>query len=1070
MKPFLQSIARTYLHHESDTLVDTCFVFPNRRSTVYFTDYMRAEAQKEGRRIILPETTTIVDFTESFSQNSMAADRMEMVFILFGVYRDVVGAGAGAEAASSIDFNRFIQWADVLLNDFDDVDHALADPEKIFSNVERLKEISSNYLTAEQIEVLGHYFDTTNLRADVERFWNHIGPHDSEGNHKASQGFLRIWQVLGEVYRSFIEHLEHSGLHSPGMSVRRAVAAIKGMGAPDFRWRRYVFTGFDTITNAQLAIMKRMQTLRHPDGTPLADFYWDLSSPAFRGDHRSDGARTVERYSKMLPSLYPCVPPVENFPPIHAIGVPSRVGQAKAVGELLEKIRAQRLKHIHETDGGADPNAEDNLLRDTAVVLPEENLLTPLLSSLPDDIGKLNITMGYKLRNTAAAGLLRDIALMQRHTSTCNGQKTFFADDVARVLSNPIVQERSLDACIHALFALQTLHLISVPKSFFEENDERRELLPIFTPLPDRLAVGEAFDYQHEVVRWLETALGADSQKKVSTPADETDFDDDSPRETIRVADGPNDANAVQHAFLQAYGEAIDRLKGFCGIYLPPDAPIDKTTAFTLADRIVQGEMISFEGLPLIGLQIMGVLEARSLDFDTLIIPSLNERVFPCVRFTASFIPPVLRRAFGLTTPDEQEAIFAYRFYRMMSRAHHVYLLYDARATGRRTQPSRYIHQLEHIYRPQGFRRSTYAYRMHNPEETAFTVEKNESIRRHLDRYRTSGPDALYLSASRINQYLSCPMSFYLQYVAGYSREDQPTEWIDESTYGTIVHEVLENVYGSLLKDSPNGVLVEASTIDGFLNLNDRTIQVLTTRAINRNFLNLPDDRLDFSLSGQNKLTGSIVAQYVRKTLERDRDLTPFVYLHGEWGKGEEGPLTLTDDTGNSMTFNFTCRIDRVDRVPDSDGTPRLRIVDYKTGGDSDEAQDLESVFTNYKSKGLLQLMLYAQAYAARKNCGEPISLSLYSLRRLMLEPVGPYKIRVAPFRPQTESDIALKQMPRSTKWRILDYRDYSPQLNRLLIGHLNELFSDEPFRCTDDISHCRLCRFTSICRTDKDD
>lgn len=164
-------------------------------------------------------------------------------------------------------------------------------------------------------------------------------------------------------------------------------------------------------------------------------------------------------------------------------------------------------------------------------------------------------------------------------------------------------------------------------------------------------------------------------------------------------------------------------------------------------------------------------------------------------------------------------------------------------------------------------------------------------------------------------------MSFYLQYVAGYSREDQPTEWIDESTYGTIVHEVLENVYDSLLKDSPNGVLVEASTIDGFLNRNDRTIQVLTTRAINRNFLNLPDDRLDFSLSGQNKLTGSIVAQYVRKTLERDRDLTPFVYLHGEWGKGEEGPLTLTDDTGNSMTFNFTCRIDRVDRVPDSDRT-----------------------------------------------------------------------------------------------------------------------------------------------------
>lgn len=132
-------------------------------------------------------------------------------------------------------------------------------------------------------------------------------------------------------------------------------------------------------------------------------------------------------------------------------------------------------------------------------------------------------------------------------------------------------------------------------------------------------------------------------------------------------------------------------------------------------------------------------------------------------------------------------------------------------------------------------------------------------------------------------------MSFYLQYVAGYSREDQPTEWIDESTYGTIVHEVLENVYGSLLKDSPNGVLVEASTIDGFLNRNDRTIQVLTTRAINRNFLNLPDDRLDFSLSGQNKLTGSIVAQYVRKLWNATATLPLSCIYTGNGARGKRG-------------------------------------------------------------------------------------------------------------------------------------------------------------------------------------
>lgn len=1078
MTPFLQSIAHTYLQHESDTLLDTCFVFPNRRSTVYFTDYMREEARKAGRKIILPETTTIVDFTESFSGRSIPADRMEMVFILFGVYRDVVGAANGAERAASIDFNSFVQWADVLLNDFDDVDHALADPEMIFANVENLKELSANYLTPEQIEVLGHYYDTTGLRADMEHFWKHIDYPGNDDTHKASHEFLRIWQALNEVYRNFQKRLEQKGLHSPGMSVRRAAAAVKAMGAGDFRWKRYVFVGFDTITNAQLAIMKRMQTLRHPDGTPLADFYWDLASPAFSGARQSDGARTVARYAQMLPPLYPCISPVGTFPPISVVGVPSRVGQAKAVGEILDKIRKERMHAaVDNTDGEAGEG--DNLMRDIAVVLPEENLLTPLLSSLPDGIGKLNITMGYKLRNTAVAGLLRDIALMQRRTSTCNGEKTFFWEDVVRVLSNPIMQERSFEACVHALFEIQTRHLMSIPRSFFEAKDERRDMLAVFNPLPDRLAVNEAFDYQRDVVEWLETALTARPQPDNPTEtAEEPDGkaeeepDDSTGRETITVGNGANDVNAVQRAFLQAYAEAIDRLREFCTVYLPADAPIEKATAFTLADRMVQGEMISFDGLPLIGLQIMGVLEARSLDFSTLIIPSMNERVFPRVRFTASFIPPILRRAYGLTTPDQQEAAIAYRFYRMISRAGKVYLLYDARATGRRTQPSRFIHQLEYIYRPANFRRLTFDYRMHNPGETAFTVAKSESIKKKLERYRTQGPDALNLSASSIELYMNCPMAFYLQYIAGYAREDQHTEWIDESTYGTIVHEVLENIYAPMVENAPGGALVEKATLDNLLEKGNRTVDVLTTRAINRNFLHLPDDQLEFSLTGQNNLIGQIVAQYVKKTIERDRDLTPFVYLHGEWGKDNVGPLTLTDDQGKSMTINFTCRIDRVDKIYDPDGTPRLRIVDYKTGGDAVSAKSLEDPFTDHKTKGLLQLMLYAQAYAADKGLDEPIALSIYSLRKLMQNPVGPYEINIAPFRPQTEKDIAMKFARKYndiTKWRILDYRDYAPQFNARLIQLLEELFSDEPFRCTDNEKNCGLCRFSSICHTDSE-
>lgn len=1059
MTPFLESIAQAYFHNERQNLVDTCFVFANRRSIIYFSDYLHSIAKKEKQRIILPQITTIVDFTESFSSDSVAAERMEMIFILFNIYRNVVGEVGGPDSAEAVDFNKFIQWADVLLNDFDDVDQALADPDKIFLNVEELKEISTNYLTPEQIELLGHYFDTDRLRCDMEQFWSHI-PHEADSKQKTSQKFLRIWQVLGEVYRRFIAEMKHRGMHTPGMSVRKAAETIKSMGINDFKMNRYVFVGFDTLTVAQLSIMKQMARLKHDDGSPLADFYWDLASPAFHGDRHPEGVRAVAGYAHALPSLYDCAEHIDEFPPIDIIGVPSRIGQAKAIGSILNsKFKFDSSNDVENTPELDSVPHNQQLLRNTAIVLPEETLLPTLLSSIPESVADINITMGYKLRNTAVAGLLREINLMQKRATSGVANPVFFYEDVIRVLSNPIVQQCSPNLCVSIILEIQRRRIFSISPSFFEECG-REVLKPLFTYIPALTSPKQIFSYQRKIVEWLTDVLSMQHEPEA--------LPDDSLKQNIIVEQISQSALAVQKAFLKGYLEALAHLDILCSNYLPADIPLEKLVAFSMIDRMVQGETLSFNGVPLKGLQIMGVLEARSLDFDTIIIPSMNERVFPRARFTASFIPHVIRKAYGIATADDEENVYTYRFYRMISRAKKVYLLYDARSSGRRTQPSRYIHQLQNIYRPNKLRRSTFAYSLRNPEEKSFIVKKTPEIMARLKEFLPEG-GTRNLSASSIKLYLKCPMSFYLSYIAGYNREDRISEWIDESTFGTIVHEVLENVYGSLLEQSPKGVLVNEATIDSLLNRSNTLIANLTTRAINRNFLNLPEEKLDVALTGQNRLIANIVIMYVCNTLRRDRENTPFTYLHGEWGDNDSGPLTLIDEQGNSLTFNFTARIDRIDRIVDEFGAQRIRIIDYKTGSDIANLVTFNKALDDYKTISIVQLMLYAAMYAARTGYAGPIQPMLYSMRQMVLNPIQPYRISEAPSQPNTDIDPKLKSPKHEKdKWKILDYREYIAQLNSLLLPKLKELFDpDVPFVCSDDKADCSHCLFSSICNRD---
>ena len=1069
LNPFLFSIAEAYVRNESDSLLDYCFVFPNKRSATFFIDYIEQVAREESRdsQFIPPATTTIVEFTESFC-DTCQIERMEAIFMLFEIYSGVLRRRRGDSEADALDFNRFVYWADLLINDFDDVDNALADPDEVFRNVEALKEISANYLTPEQIEIIRQYWSDDHIPQDVRNFWNHIAHPGSGHDSKASVGFLKLWQVMKDVYYGFRQRLEDAGLHTPGMAARHAAEQVLALEPEEFYFRRYIFVGFNNLSKSERAIMGRLASLVDPESdTPMGDFYWDLAASVFR-DKTSMVGGQVRAYAQAFPSIYDCVQPIDRYPLIEVTGLPSRVGQAKMMGAMLDHLFP--VEKCDVTTGHPLPTSHQQRLRRTAIILPDENLLTPLINAIPDQVAPLNITMGYKLRNTAVAGLIRDIVAMQMRAYRSKETGTFFYEDVNKVLSNPLVRLTHPLAAVDAIEEIQRKRLFNVPEAFFT-SEKYRPLSPVFEMVVNKKNATEVFSYIERLLDWAESTISCFAVNDSESAPDVTDSDEidlESDDIDCPTAKGES-AVAMQRAFIRRYRNAVWHIRRLMGEYFGSRKIfVEDATIFNLIERITAGEMLNFDGMPLRGLQIMGILEARSLDFDTLILPSMNERIFPRGKFNGSFIPMILRKAYGLPTSENQENAFAYFFYRMISRARKVYILYDARTTGTKSsQMSRYIHQLLHLYKPQGLKLNVVPFRLTSPEKPDIMIEKSPRIMAELEKFRTPG-SGRRLSASSMKKYMACPMAFYLEQIANFREEDEMRDWIDESTYGTIVHEVFEKLYDRCLKRSGDGrhVRITADMLDDMIN-DTATMGRQIVSSIKKHYLK-SDENDDSPLIGESKMYAFFISEIVSKVLQREKEHTPFDYHHGEW-RIKEMPLTITGSDGRSLTFNFTCIIDRVDRYTDAEGYERIRIIDYKTGTDSLVATDMASVLHKFENKAFMQLMLYCQAYASERNYDGPIQPMIYSTKKLMIEPIEPLKLSEP--RNSDSIDMVERKRPKSknakAKWHMLDYRDYVTEFNDLLIEELSRMFDPNvPFTRTTDEADCTYCQFRELCQT----
>lgn len=869
MKRFLEQIASRFYQEAGNALGEYCFVFPNRRSALFFSKYL---GQAAGKPVFSPKLLTINDLMTDLS----GLRPIDKIGALYTLYRNYA-ALMWPDGESKESFDEFVYWGDVLLGDFDDVDKYLVDARLLFSNISDLREIDSDYdyLSVDQVAAVREFWESFLMQTG--RKMNASEPLDKK------HLFRTTWRVLYPLYAAFREELSAQGLGYEGMIYRRVAETLSDEG-PDKEalvarlgsYRKIVFVGLNALNACEKKLLNIIRD--RLDG----DFYWDFEDPRTT-DPDNKASLFLRVNTRDYPSKYALdasLPAAQSF---RTISVSSGVAQAQVAGNLLRELVREK---------GFDP-------LETAVVLPDERLLLPMLGAVPEDITDINVTMGFPLAQSNAATFVSFLERLHRNKRVADGICSFYYRDVLNLLNHPFLADGEKAPELIAEISRQ--NMIYVEDAFLATGD----FALVFRDVPDAAGLP---DYQIAIL------------------------------DAVRERLSPVDREFVYH--LRA---AVLRLQSLA-------VPMAPKTYYRLLGQLIGVISIPFRGEPLSGLQIMGPLETRALDFKNIIIFSVNEGVFPKRSVSGSFIPYNLRLGFGLPNYEFQDALSSYYFYRSIARAEKVFLIYDSRTEGLQTgEPSRFIKQLKYHYDVSL-----------NPSEAPLTLkaaakgpetivkEKSPEVAAFLRQRYVEGDEKgrrKAFSASALNTYLDCPVRFFYQYVERVEEADEVTEELDSGLFGSIFHKVMEELYKPHVGKELTPALIRSIADD----------EPRIKRLILKAFASEAKIR---TLRGRNLILNELLLNFVRKVLSHDADAAPFVLQGTE--ERVYAPLKL--DSGD--TVELTGVIDRRD-IRDR----RPFILDYKTGKLNDKiGRDLDAMFEVESDKRptiSLQLNLYALLVAA---------------------------------------------------------------------------------------------------------
>lgn len=958
MESFLKLVAADLYKHTEGNLAHTAVVFPNKRAGLFFNEYL---AQESDSPIWSPAYVSISELFRSLSPWKVG-DPVKLVCELYKIFR--------RETQSTETLDDFYFWGEMLISDFDDADKNRVDTDKLFSNLQDLRNIMDDYtfIDDEQEEAIRQFFQNFSI----------------ERRTALKERFISLWNVLGNIYKGFRESLASQNIAYEGMMYRHV---IEHLDVDKLPYEKYIFVGFNVLNKVEHTLFTQLKD------AGKAVFYWDYDEFYMKENRQAVTHEAGEFIRRNL----------RDFP-------------SPLSGELFKNL--SKPKEVHYIASSTE-NAQARYLpqwirnnlttpeKETAVVLCNEALLQPVLHSLPAEVKHVNITMGFPLSQTPVYSFL--IALLELHTHGFNfksGRYTF--QSVVTLLKHPYTRQLTGQAELLEKELTRNNRFYPLPGELGKDEFLTR----LFTPLSGNLNL---------CIRLSETLQQVASIYQANTS-------------------GTEDTDAFNQLYRESLFKAYTTINRFRTLIEEDELTVQSETFRRLLVKVLSATNIPFHGEPAIGMQVMGVLETRNLDFRHLVLLSVNEGQLPKSGGDSSFIPYNLRKAFGMTTIEHKIAVYAYYFYRLLQRAERITLMYNTSSDGlNRGEWSRFMLQFL-IEWPHPITRQ-FLEAGQSPQGTSpITVEKTPDVMRRMQSLFDvrANPKAKF-SPSALNYYLDCPLKFYYRYVAGLSAPDEVSAEIDSATFGSIFHYAAEHIYKDL---TTHGKVINKEALETLLR-NEVKLQDYVDTAFKKLFFNVPQNEKP-EYNGVQLINSAVIARYLKQLLQNDLRYAPFTFIASEMEVDE--PIDIQTPKGVIKS-----RIGGIiDRMDSKDGT--LRIVDYKTGGDADTPPHVESLFIPDKKRSnyVFQTFLYA-AIMCRKQPTMKIAPALLYIHRAATE---------------TYSPVIQMGEPRKPKEAVEDFSKYEKEYRERLQGLLEEIFNPEKsFTQTEIIEKCTYCDFKALCK-----
>jgi CRISPR/Cas system-associated exonuclease Cas4 (RecB family)/SepF-like predicted cell division protein (DUF552 family) len=957
MQSFLQKLVKQLYSQYGKDISELCIVLPNRRAGLFLKTHF---AQHIKTTFWAPEIYATEDFVALLSELEIV-DSTTLLFELYETVKTV-------KKSNDETFDEFSKWGQVFLNDVNEIDRYLVDAKQLFGNLKDIKELDTWTLNNE--ETLSDF----------------------------QKQYLNFWQSLGVYYFDFKSRLLSKNQAYQGLAYK-VVSDNLSDKIKKHNWKKIIFAGFNALNKAEEKIIKDLIDA----GT--AEMIWDIDS-YYIDDVKQEAGKFYRKYNNVGNFSKATEKPGRNLvfeenllsteaKHIHIIGAAKNIAQAKLAGNIVEQ-----LKKEHDD------------LQNTALVLADENLLFPVLHSLPEDLKDINVTMGYPLKNTPLSGyfdLVFNLHLNASKLSQGKVKYSYYYSDLLNLLNHPYTGILIYSAATH--------HSV---KSVARTIQERNIVFAGLTTL-EKLFSEKPEVYEKLKPLFLHWQTPSDTVTCVYYLIDEL-------KNNIIAQQHPDAKNAtsLELEYLFAFTKIIKRIEALMKDY--PDSIIDIKTLYATFKQIVRTATLPFYGEPLMGLQVMGMLETRTLDFENVILLSCNEDILPSGKSANTFIPFDLKYHFGLPTYGDKDAIFAYHFYRLLQRAKNIYLLYntetDVLGSG---EKSRFLTQLIHEL-PRINPNVTIEEKLLNiPVEVNFSGNEIRIIKSSVIIEQLLQKAEKGFSPSLLNRYINCPLQFYFQAIAGLKEAEEVEETIGADTLGNVIHEVLETLYAPFIGKNLKPADVKAMKAQ---------VEDLVKKGFEKNYSSSE------TAYGKNLLITKVSLKFVQNFLDAEIKLIeknekqgkPLLVKHLETELQAE--FTIDD-----KTIKFQGKADRIDNLGSI-----TRIIDYKTGKAETKELKLKD-WDELRREPLLaktfQLLMYAWMYhRSNLHVNENLVSGIISFRELS---AGLKTVNI--------DGNELLSPP------VLEA--FEEQLTLIM----TELFDTKiEFKQTENIEHCQYCSFKGIC------